>query len=219
MKEERKEREGEKRTERKERRHSTTQLINKNLWCDCCHLDIELRVYTQRRHNPNSVVRKVDSWPLKAAVQGLGLHASTTEGEGSIPGRGTKIPQAARSRGKGRTKSSIRWGKAQGLSEPGTGIWPSCRGFLEEEVSQLKPERAGGGRCGKVGVQGGEDTSIHPRVQEQEKKGPGRRERSVSCRGQREWRGRWGWRNKEPWPWAPVTQKPWSIWGAGEWNL
>ena len=104
MKEERKEREGKKRTERKERRHSTTQLINKNLWCDCCHLDIELRLYTQRRHNSNSVVRKVDNWPLKAAVQWLGLHASTTEGEGSIPGRGTKIPQAARSRGKRENK-------------------------------------------------------------------------------------------------------------------
>ena len=29
------------------------------------------------------------------AVQRLGLHALTAEGPGSIPGRGTKIPQAA----------------------------------------------------------------------------------------------------------------------------
>ena len=28
------------------------------------------------------------------AVQWLGLHASTAAGTGSIPGRGTKIPQA-----------------------------------------------------------------------------------------------------------------------------
>lgn len=34
-----------------------------------------------------------------------------------------------------------------------------------------------------MGVGGGEDTSIHPGVQEQQKKGPDRRERSVSCRG------------------------------------
>ena len=30
------------------------------------------------------------------AVQWLGLHTSTAEGPGSVPGRGSKIPQAAR---------------------------------------------------------------------------------------------------------------------------
>ena len=35
-------------------------------------------------------------WGTSLAIQWLGLHAATAGGVGSIPGRGTKIPHAAR---------------------------------------------------------------------------------------------------------------------------
>ena len=39
---------------------------------------------------------EVDNVGTSLAVQQLGLRALTAEGPGSIPGQGTKIPQAAR---------------------------------------------------------------------------------------------------------------------------
>ena len=38
---------------------------------------------------------KTKKWVNSLVVQWLGLHAFTAEGAGSIPGRGTKIPQAS----------------------------------------------------------------------------------------------------------------------------
>ena len=44
----------------------------------------------------HSSVLKKKYWEFPGSVQWLGLCAFTAEGLGSIPGRGTKIPQAAR---------------------------------------------------------------------------------------------------------------------------
>ena len=49
-------------------------------------------------------------------VQWLGLHASTVGGKGSIPGQGTKIPQAAWCGQKNKTKQNKKTGRTSGGS-------------------------------------------------------------------------------------------------------
>ena len=55
-----------------------------------------LKIYTEFRELKTFYCKMLPLGWNFLAVQWLGLHASTAEGMGSIPGQGTKIPHAVR---------------------------------------------------------------------------------------------------------------------------
>ena len=80
-------------------------------------------------------VSKMQCWGASLAVQWLGLGSLTAEGAGSIPGRGTKIPQATWSGQKKQHKNKMQcWDKHRMVS-------PTPKGETEKERKQQVPSK------------------------------------------------------------------------------
>ena len=98
------------------------------------HPPKNIYIYTQAK-TTNGIGSEVSSKEGKSgnslAVQWLGLCASTAGGPGSIPGRGTEIPQATRHSQKQKKESQSFFGVSQGLPP----VAPCGRGLLFSCVS------------------------------------------------------------------------------------
>ena len=85
-------------------------------------------------------------------VQGLGLHASKAKGTASVPGQGTKIPQAVRCSA-AKKKTTQRWPHNQGLNPIRQGSptpGPQTRTSLQPVRNRAAQQEVSSGRAGEA---------------------------------------------------------------------